>query len=135
VNFLLDTNICVAAMNGRPIGVAERIADKLAQSHVVAISAIAVFELQYGVAKSAQVQKNARALSVFLRPLLIAPFDQEDAHIGGELRAVLERTGQPIGPYDCLIAAQALRGNFVLVAANVKEFKRVPNLRQESWIA
>jgi len=135
VNYFLDTNICVAAMNGRPAGVAERIADKVAQGHVVAISTIVLFELQYGVAKSKQVEKNARTLSVFLQPLLIVPFDAEDAQMSGELRAALERQGEPIGPYDYLIAAQALRTEFVLVTANMKEFERVPNLRRENWIA
>jgi tRNA(fMet)-specific endonuclease VapC len=135
VNYLLDTNICVAAINERPAGVAERIADKLAQGQVVAISAIVLFELQYGVAKSKQVEKNARTLSTFLRPLLIVPFDVEDAHVAGELRSALERRGEPIGPYDYLIAAQAMRAEFVLVTANTKEFERVSNLRCENWIA
>ena len=135
MSYFLDTNICVAAINARPAGVAERIADKLAQGQVVAISTIVLFELQYGVAKSKQVEKNARTLSVFLRPLLVVPFDAQDAHIAGELRGALERRGEPIGSYDYLIAAQALHAEFVLVTANTKEFERVPNLRRENWIA
>jgi tRNA(fMet)-specific endonuclease VapC len=134
VNYFLDTNICVAAINGRPAVIAERIADKVARGDVVAISTIVLFELQYGVAKSKQVEKNARTLSTFLRPLLIVPFDVQDAHVAGELRSALGRRGEPIGPYDCLIAAQALRAEFVLVTANTKEFERVPSLRRENWI-
>jgi tRNA(fMet)-specific endonuclease VapC len=40
----------------------------------------------------------------------------------------LERAGTPIGPYDILIAAQAL-----LVTANEREFARVPRLKFEDW--
>ena len=51
----------------------------------------------------------------------------------GDLRATLEAAGTPIGPYDLLIAAQALRRDATLVTANVAEFARVPDLRWQNW--
>ena len=135
MSYLLDTNICVAAINGRPVGVAERIAAAIARGQLLAVSTITVFELQYGVFKSARPEKNARAIDTFLRPFLILPFESDDAALGGEIRAALARKGEPIGPYDYLIAAQALRGRYVVVTANLREFARVPNLQCENWIA
>jgi tRNA(fMet)-specific endonuclease VapC len=51
----------------------------------------------------------------------------------GELRAELERSGQPIGALDTMIAAHALAANAILVTNNTREFSRVPGLRLENW--
>ncbi len=53
----------------------------------------------------------------------------------GNLRAALETAGRPIGPYDLLIAAQALRNGATLLTANVSEFARVPGLVWQDWTA
>jgi tRNA(fMet)-specific endonuclease VapC len=76
---------------------------------------------------------NAEALDVFLRSVAVVAFDEEDASIAGSIRAELERVGKPIGPYDYLIAAQALRHGLIFVTANEREFSRVPGLRWENW--
>jgi len=54
--------------------------------------------------------------------------------IYGNVHTALRQAGTPIGNYDLLIAAHALHGKLTLVTNNVKEFKRVPNLRVENWI-
>jgi tRNA(fMet)-specific endonuclease VapC len=41
--------------------------------------------------------------------------------------------GQPIGPYDMMIAGQARSIGLILVTNNVKEFKRVPGLLLDDW--
>ncbi len=41
----------------------------------------------------------------------------------------------PIGPYDVLLAGQALALSLILVTNNTKEFSRVPGLRLEDWQA
>jgi len=51
----------------------------------------------------------------------------------GEVRAFLTANGAPIGPYDVLIAGQAVACNMVLVTHNTGEFGRVPGLRIEDW--
>lgn len=53
--------------------------------------------------------------------------------MAGRTRAALEAAGASIGPYDVLIAGQALRHEATLVTANVSEFARVPSLRWEDW--
>ena len=65
----------------------------------------------------------------------VAPFDAQDAAVAGDLRAALEAAGTPIGPYDVLIAAQALRSGATLVTANVSEFARVHGLVWQDWTA
>ncbi len=63
------------------------------------------------------------------------PFDKEDAIAAGNIRATLALAGTPIGPFDTLIAGQALCRGLTLVTANTREFSRVEGLRVEDWSA
>ena len=107
----LDTNAVIAILNNRPEAAREKLKAVLAAGRAtVAISAVALYELRYGAARSAQPEKNAERLRVFLNgPVDVARFGEEDAAIAGNLRAPLESAGRPVGPYDLLIAAQALQ--------------------------
>ncbi len=64
---------------------------------------------------------------------MVVEFDAEDAMSAGKLRADLERGGVGIGPFDTLVAGQALRRGYTLVTANTREFSRVPGLLIEDW--
>ena len=61
------------------------------------------------------------------------PLDRAGAEAAANIRAELERQGTPIGPYDLLIAGQAVASGLTLVTNNVGEFKRVSGLKLESW--
>jgi tRNA(fMet)-specific endonuclease VapC len=132
----LDTNIVVAAINRRIPQVRERLLQALLDGTVVGIPAIVLYEMWYGIKKSARPRENAGNLAAFLALDVTSwPFEPEDAEEAGDIRAALERMGKPIGPYDVLIAAQARRRNAVLVTANEREFARVPGLTTEDWAA
>lgn len=120
-------------MNRRPISVRNRLAQEIIGGATLAVSVISIVELQYGVAKSESVKANIANLTDFLKPVQILNFDDEDAKIAGDIRAELELQGRPIGPYDCLIAAQGLRRDLCVVTANVREFSRIRGLRWENW--
>ncbi len=95
-----------------------------------------LYELWYGVARSERRRENAQRLRIFLSGNIdLIPFDEEDAVAAGDLRAALEAAGKPIGPYDLVIGAQALRSGATLVTANVSEFARVRGLAWEDWTA
>lgn len=129
----LDTNAVIAFLGGKPHHLGERLKREMLEGEV-ALSSIALFELQYGIFKSARRQRNADQLTLFLQlPVTILPFEPEDAEQAGEIRAALERARTPIGPYDVLIAAQARRRGATLVTANMREFARVPGLKTEDW--
>ena len=134
MSYLLDTNACIALINGKPPPVRVRLREAVAAGTDVAVSAVVAFELWYGVAKSARRAANAGRLEAFLAgPLDLLPFDDGDARAAGEVRAALEASGTPIGAYDLLIAGQALRRRMTLVTANVAEFSRVAGLAWEDW--
>jgi tRNA(fMet)-specific endonuclease VapC len=134
MNYLLDTNACIALINGHPPHVRPRLERALKDGAGVAVSAVVAFELWYGAAKSARRQANRQRLETFFAgPLELVPFDDEDARAVGEIRASLESSGAPIGAYDLLIAGQALRYDATLVTANASEFSRVADLHWEDW--
>jgi len=129
----LDTNVVIGALIGQPQQLAERFRQGLLKGDL-AIPAIVLFELRYGIARSARRLQDAERLNTFLRaPIACLAFELEDAEEAGDIRASLERAGTPIGPYDVLIAAQARRRNAILVTNNKSEFARVPDLRTEDW--
>jgi tRNA(fMet)-specific endonuclease VapC len=135
VNYSLDTNACIALINGAPPRVRQRFAlvatERPGSLHV---SSVVVYELCYGAAKSARVEANRQRVQTFLAgPLSIVDFDADDAAESGDVRAQLERLGTPIGAYDVLIGGQARRRGFTLVTANVSEFARVAGLVWEDW--
>lgn len=134
MKYLLDTNACIALINGRPAAVRTRFQSAIARGTEVSVSAVVVFELWYGVAKSTQQESNTSRLESFLAgPISLLAFDEEDARAAGRIRAVVEKIGRPIGAYDLLIAGQAVRHKLTLVTANGKEFARVKGLVWEDW--
>lgn len=135
MDYLLDTNACIALINGQPATVRTRLQKASAGGAHVLVSSIAVFELWYGVGKSARQEVNRRRLETFLAgPILVLPFEDADARVAGSVRAVLEAAGKPIGAYDVLMAGQALRHQLTLVTANVSEFSRVKGLVWQDWV-
>jgi len=83
MKYLLDTNICIYIIQNRPLSVKEKfITIGTDQLHV---SSITVAELDYGVAKSEQIEKNSKVLKEFLQRLTIADFDLKAAYEYGSI--------------------------------------------------
>jgi len=134
VTYLLDTNACVALINGTPKEVRRRFRRAIARRARVLVSSVVAFELWYGVAKSQRREGNTGRLTAFLAgPLEWIAFDEDDAREAGSVRDELERAGKPIGAYDVLIAGQARRRRASLVTSNGREFDRVAGLKWEDW--
>jgi tRNA(fMet)-specific endonuclease VapC len=132
MRFMLDTNICLCMIKGKPPQILSRLKDFNLGD--LSVSSITLSELEYGVAKSSKPQQNRDALDAFLAPLEIFPFDGEAAHRHGQIRAFLEKEGKLIGAMDMLIGAHAVSASMTLVTNNIKEFSRIPGLRLENWL-
>ena len=131
MRYMLDTNICIYVIKHKP----EKVLRKLQTIHPedVCISSVTYAELVYGIEKSAAVEKNRLALSMFLANMEILDFDAQAADCYGKIRADLEKKGRPIGPLDMMIAAHAQSLGYTVVTNNVKEFSRVSALKLENW--
>ena len=134
--YLLDTNACIALINGNETSVRRRFQRAVGRRSVMLLSSIVSFELWYGVAKSQRKEANTERLGAFFAgPLEWTLFDEEDARAAGTIRAELESIGKPIGAYDVLLAGQARRHGATLVTSNTGEFARVSGLKWEDWAA
>lgn len=131
--YLLDTNICIYIINKRPESVYKKF--KKVKLENISISSITDFELRYGVEKSQRSEKNFQILEDFLSYLNIVAFDSSASMIAASIRNRLENKGEMIGPYDILIASQAIAKDLVLVTNNEKEFKRIKELKIENWLS
>jgi tRNA(fMet)-specific endonuclease VapC len=134
VIYLLDTNAAVALLKKsareRPRAAAARQGPGRGAGDIVDRT---VRTLVWRGAQSATRQEFGTAAPFLSGDLTTIQFDEQDAPIAGDLRRTLEAAGTPIGAYDLLIAAQALRTGATLVTANVAEFARVPGLAWEDW--
>lgn len=131
MRYLLDTNAVIALLNDGQSELGKRVRKQKPSS--VCISAIVIHELYYGAFKSRRVEHNLAIVDGI--QLQVIEFDKEDARQAGEIRAQLTQQGQPIGPYDVLIAGQAMSRGLTLVTRNQREFQRVAGLKLADWEA
>jgi len=128
---MLNTNIVVYTIKNRPEQVR-----KIFRQHEnrMCISAVTKGELIYGAEKSSQPERNLIDIEGLIARLEVAPFEDHASEHFGQLRAELYRIGQPICPYDMMIAGHARAMGLILVTNNMKAFERVPGLRVENWV-
>ena len=134
MTYLLDTNVCIALMKEWRSPVRDHYERARGDRALFFVPSVVVFELWFGAGKSDRVEANSGRLRGFLSgEITELPLDSDDARAAGLLRAELERAGRPIGPYDLLIAGQAINRKLTLVTANESEFARVKGLRTVNW--
>lgn len=129
MKYLLDTNAIIATINDPRAPVAIRLKSQSPEDF--GISSIVLHELYYGAFKSRRLENNVELVEKL--QFEVVAFDTEDAREAGRVRAELAKTGKPVGPYDVLIAGQALSRNLILVTNNTREFQRIDGLRIEDW--
>jgi tRNA(fMet)-specific endonuclease VapC len=131
----LDTNVAISILNGRPERVRSRFDLARGSRTPIFMSAVVFHELMYGAANSQRRIQNEEKITLFISSgdIQLLSFGPEDAAISGSIRAKLRHDGVPIGPYDLLIAAQALNAGATLITANTREFSRVPGLTVVDW--
>jgi tRNA(fMet)-specific endonuclease VapC len=131
VIWLLDTNVLIHAVRGRPPAVRTRLQQQSPDD--VAVSSITVAEIWYGAEKSADPERKREAWATVLAPFQVLAFDRGAAEHHARIRHLLRR--RPIGERDLLIASIALACDLTLVTHDTAEFSRVPRLRVEDWVA
>jgi tRNA(fMet)-specific endonuclease VapC len=129
MRYLLDANAIIALLNDTTSPIAKHVRRHTPRDF--AVSAVVIHELYYGAFKSQRVERNVARVDALQFSVL--EFDEEDARQAGQIRAHLALKGTPIGPYDVLIAGQAMARELTLVTHNAREFQRVPGLKVEDW--
>lgn len=130
--YLLDTNTCSYIFRKHPSSVARRL--EQAGPGEIGLSTIVLAELHYGAARLPNADHLRAYIQEFAGGLTVVGWDAAAAEHYGEIRALLERAGAPLGSMDLMIAAHARSLDAVLVTNNQKHFRRVPGLKLENWI-
>jgi tRNA(fMet)-specific endonuclease VapC len=129
VRYLLDTNALVQVLRGPGSSVESRL--RTLEPDDVGVSAVVMHELYYGAFRSERPESNLAVVEEI--GLTVVELAREDAREAGRLRATLAAAGLPIGPFDVLIAGQAVARGLTLVTRNTREFARVDGLAVEDW--
>ena len=129
--YLPDTNAVSAYMRGTSPTLVSRMQAVFVQD-ALRLSVIVLAEREFGVIKGGNAAQR-RKLQLLEQLVAVEPFTREDARRYAMIRHQLEARGQGIGPFDTLIAAQALRLGATVVTRNVREFSRVSGLLVENW--
>ena len=128
--YVLDTNTLIYFFKGLG-GVSKRVL--AVPPKQISIPSIVLYELEVGIARSTSPKKRRKQLEDFTSLVKVLPFGTEEARSAASIRVDFEKKGQPIGPYDILIAAVAMTNQFILVTRNTAEFSRIKGLRLENW--
>ncbi len=131
MKFLLDTDTCVFWLRGHEPVRARLVAVGIEE---VGISIVTLAELRYGAQCSARPESNHRAIDDFISGITVIHVDSAIARSFGSLKAHLRREGKLISDFDLLIAATASTYDLTLVTNNLNHFRRIPNLRLETWV-
>ncbi|CZY18839.1 TPA: tRNA(fMet)-specific endonuclease VapC [Enterobacter cloacae] len=131
LRYMLDTNICIFTIKNKPEAV--RVKFNLHRQRLC-ISTITLMELIYGAEKSSAPERNLAVVEGFAARLTVLDYDAHAATHTGQIRAEQAKAGQPIGPYDQMIAGHARSQGLIVVTNNMREFSRVSGLRSEDWI-
>lgn len=131
MNYLLDT--CTVSYLFKKDPLVVRHFESLSPKQLY-ISTITIMEIEYGLSLHADREMKIRPVwEEFKRLITIIPFSENCAVRAAHLRTHLKTSGQPVGPYDILIAGSALANNLIVVTSNIKEFERMPEIIIEDW--
>ena len=129
MRYLLDANAVISLLKDAHSRVASRV--RRCRCDELGVSSIVAHELFYGAYKSLRQAHNLAIVEGLQFEIL--DFTCADAREAGRIRAQLARLGKPIGPYDVLIAGQAVARKLTLITSNQQEFQRVTGLKLENW--
>ena len=128
--YMFDTDTVSFFMKDNPKEIRKKVAKH--NKDDFCISAITCAELMFGLKKNYS-EKLDFWLNEVLDRFRVISFDDASSIIYGEIRATLEKSGNPLDNMDMLIAASALAAKATLVSNNVKHFSRIKGLKIEDW--
>lgn len=127
--YLLDTCTCISMFRNEG-----RVRDTLRRigTNNCYISEITVAELYFGLAKAEDKRRKLDDIREVQRLFRVIPAYSSFKEYG-EIRYLLEHTGQRVDQFDLLIGATALHHDLTLVTSNLKHFERMQGIKIENW--
>ena len=98
------------------------------------ISAVTVFELRFGAARSAKPAALwSRIQNDILSRIQILPLSDADAIAAADLMATAVGVGRNLAIQDLLLAGTAFQRGFTVVTRNRRDFDPIVGLKVENW--
>jgi tRNA(fMet)-specific endonuclease VapC len=133
---LLDTDILSESLKRIDRRVVSRATAYLSVFGHYTISTITVLEIVKGWHKRQREDK----IQQFFAQIAVAEvltLQLSDAELAGRIYADLERTGQPIGLADAIIASIAIQNDLTLITGNLSHYQRIQtlnySLKLDNW--
>lgn len=130
MKYLLDSNICIHFFRGK-YGIIDKLIDVGIEN--CAVSEITLAELIFDAEKSENPEKNHKLIEKFISQLTILPIFDAIPNYGKE-KARLQKLGKMISDFDLLIGCTSIENNLIMVTENIKEFKRIEEIKIENWV-
>ena len=127
--YMLDTDISSYIIKRRPESFTDRFEKR---ADALCVSVMTAAELRFGANKAAR-RELTDLVEAFLERLAILDWTADVTFHYATIRTAIERSGEPVGNMDLLIAAHAVSQGLTLVTNNIKHFSHVPKLKIEVW--
>jgi tRNA(fMet)-specific endonuclease VapC len=131
MKYLIDTNICIHFFRGKYDLIDKFETVKLRNC---SISEITLAELIFGAENSSNPKKNYKLIDRLTEQTKILPI-YNALNIYAKEKVRLRRKGEMISDFDLLIGSTAISNDLIMVAENIKEFKRITDIRIENWVS
>jgi tRNA(fMet)-specific endonuclease VapC len=133
VTYSFDSNVLIDVLNDRAGENRNRLNHLLAERLGLRVCSLVVHELTFGAAISRRPVYQSELIRELLQRFRVEPLDEADARSAVDVRVALRREGLAIGPFDVLIAGQAIRRGWTMITRDFGEFGRIKGLAIESW--
>jgi tRNA(fMet)-specific endonuclease VapC len=130
---LLDTCVLIDLIPGTWPAIDQRFGEARIANESLMLSTVSILEFRYGAERSPRREGQLEALRRIMTTVEVADFNEDDAMAAATIKVVLAERGRMIGPYDLMIAGQAIARGWTLVTSNAREFARVEGLIIEDW--
>lgn len=130
MKYLIDTNVCIHFFRGK-FNLIDRF--ETVKLSNCAISEITLAELIFGAENSSNPKKNYKLIDKFTERTKILPI-YNAISIYAKEKVRLRKKGEMISDFDLLIGSTAISNDLIMVTENVKEFKRITDIRIENWV-
>lgn len=132
---LIDTSVLIGQERGR-LDLESRLADRGDEGFF--LSVVTASELLHGIHRAGDPAIRARR-SAFVESILarfpLLQIDLATARVHAQIGADLMASGTLVGPNDLWLAATCIAHGLSIATGNVRELRRVPGLRVESWLS
>lgn len=129
---MLDTTFLVDLLR-KDRAAKERLQDLQDARALLKVPTTAIYELWEGAERSRNPHQEMADAQRILDGCMVLPLEARHAMRAGRLSGALALRGEVLDDVDLLIAGTAIEEDEAVLTRNVRDFRRVPDLRVETY--